>query len=130
MFGENQKKLEMEELKRFCDSCKTKQDIVEIIKEAQGETIKMACSHKFITLVISDTMTMEEQICMKHFDSSHKLKAKDKTNKAGKSGRPATESFIIDRERRVIIHKVWEKNKNGAMEQVQSEEKPFKEKSI
>ena len=119
----------MKELTKFCARCKKEQDIIEILRDPPRETFKMTCGHEFIALTISEAVGVSDQIFLKHFDSSHKLKTRNKTKKANKSGRPAKDLIVIDRERQILIHKVWEKNEDGTLELVHCEEKPFKKKS-
>lgn len=117
----------MEELKEFCKSCGSKKDIVEIEKVANRETIKLSCGHRIIKLEFSESLGVSEQFMAKHFDSSDKLQSRYRTKTSGGTKRPARDNIIIDRDRKRIIHQVWEQDESGNWELVHDEEKPFPE---
>jgi hypothetical protein len=113
------------ELKKFCSACNQEKDVTEIEINSQGETVRLSCGHRIISVEFMETLGLSEQMMAKHFGPEHKLKSRYKTKISGETKRPARDNIIIDRDRKNIIHQVWEQNKNGEWELVHDEEKPI-----
>jgi hypothetical protein len=112
------------ELKKFCSACNQEKDVTEIEINPQGESVRLSCGHRIISVEVAESLGISEQIMAKHFGPEHKLKSRYKTKTSGETKRPARDNIIIDRDRRKIIHQVWEQNPNGEWELVHDEEKP------
>ena len=115
----------MVELKKFCSACSQKKDVTEIEINSQGETVRLSCGHRIISVEFTETLGLSEQIMAKHFDPEHKLRSRYKTKTSGETKRPARDNIVIDRDRKRIIHQVWEQNQNAEWELVHDEEKPI-----
>jgi hypothetical protein len=113
------------ELRKFCKACNQEKDMAEIESNPQGETIRLSCGHRIISVEFAETLGLSEQIMAKHFGPEHELKSRYKTKISEKTKRPARDNIIIDRDRKRIIHQVWEQNQNGEWDLVHDEEKPI-----
>lgn len=124
----------MEELKKYCTACGEEKDIVLVeIDESKGK-IELECGHRIffdeITEITEDGICLSESLKIKikranEFKISVEQKIRDKISKGTK--RPAREILIIDKERKVKIHRVWEKDQKGEWVSVHEEEIPFEE---
>jgi hypothetical protein len=74
---------------------------------------------------VTEQIGVRDDIKTEHFDRELKLLEKFKTKISGKTQRPAEETITIDREAKVKIHKVWEKNDRGELELVWDKSTPF-----
>jgi len=113
------------EIKKFCNACNQEKDIMEIEINPQGETVRLSCGHRIISVEFTETLGLSEQMMAKHFGPEHELKSRYKTKISQGTKRPARDNIIIDRDGKKIIHQVWEQNQNGEWELVHDEEKPI-----
>lgn len=121
----------MEELKKFCKTCKEEKDIVEIERDEQKEAIKLSCGHKIFSIEFTEIVTHNEQLKFKHKRPGFKKPIGEGTERekiSGDTKRPAKESIRIDRIKQTYSHKVWEKNEKGELKLVHDEEIPLSEK--
>ena len=122
--------LDVNQYKWKCGTCKTGQDVIEIIiDEHGGYEILFLCGHKEVGITVCDILHLTDDLFIRHKNSSGHCLSRDKTKISVESKRPALDSIKIDRERRLKIHTVWEKNEKGEKELVHYEETPFKKKT-
>ncbi|MCJ7588249.1 MAG: hypothetical protein MUQ00_10165 [Candidatus Aminicenantes bacterium] len=112
----------------YCDSCQKDQDVVKRENDENTETICLACGHKKISTVLTETIHLSEFISAKHRNSSRKLLNRMKTKISKGTKLPATDDLTFDRDRGKKFHKVWEENSDGTRILVHDEEVPLEEK--
>lgn len=107
----------MEELKKFCTACGEEKYIVLVERDESDGKIELECGHRIFFDEITEAIYFgEESIKAKIKRASEKKFAfeqiiRDKISKGTK--RPAKEILIIDKERNVKIHRVWERDEKG-----------------
>lgn len=120
----------MDEIIRFCPSCGCDREAREIVRDDQGEVIKLECGHSIIADVFTDVVHFTDEFSDMHkrFNSDRKLEWKAKSKKSGETKLPARERFVIDRARGMTIH-MLEEFEDGEWVQRHFHENSFKKKN-
>lgn len=118
----------MEELKKFCNACGEEKDVISIETDSQSEKIELSCGHRMFSVVLTESIELRESLHVKHKGPGHKRPLTEEYQRekvGGKSMREAKEKLIIDRENKVKIHQVWERDENGKWVLVHDERVPL-----
>jgi len=113
--------------KYYCNGCKKEVDVTEIEIQGNSKTVKMACGHKHVSIVFSETVKVKSFMGYKHKNPESKLLEKYKDKISGATKRDARDRIIIDRENEVKIHHIEELQDDGSWKIVYNEETPFSE---
>jgi ribosomal protein L32 len=117
--------------RKACPTCKQEKDIIEIERVKGRETFKLSCGHKqnnyeFIGNISIGLIPQHKA----EFWDKKKLQKISRSKTSGKTKRPAKESIVFYRDKKIIIHKVWEKNESGEWKLIHEHTEPFKTKKI
>jgi len=129
------KGFKMEELKRFCNACQQEKKIVLIEKCEDRGMIELSCGHKIAEGRAEIKAKIEMLVSFKAKQKkagfkNYVRKAIQRFKTSGKTKRKAKEVLIIDREKNVKIHQVWEQDESGEWVLVHDEEEPLDKKSL
>lgn len=106
----------LDQLVAFCPKCNKDVSIERIIRELDKspaeERIYLTCSHN-LEVECNEKVNVTEELRMKHKNKLNKLLGKFMSKTSGTTKRPAREQIIIDRERKLRIHKVEEQDLSG-----------------
>jgi hypothetical protein len=74
------KEFDVNQYKRKCETCKTEQDIIEIIiDEHGGYEILILCGHKEVGITVCDNLHLIDDIFIRHKNSCGHRLSRDKT---------------------------------------------------
>jgi uncharacterized protein YheU (UPF0270 family) len=125
------KGFKMEELKRFCGACQQEKEIVLIEKCEDGGMIELSCGHRIFYNEIVETIKVMESLNLKHKREGYKrymAKEVQREKISGETKRRAKEVLVIDKEKNIKIHQVWEQDESGEFVLVHDEEEPLDKK--
>lgn len=125
------KGLNMEEFKRFCSACQQEREIVLIEKREDGGMVELSCGHRIFYNEIVETIKVMESFNLKHKREGYKrymAKEVQREKISGETKRRAKEVLVIDKEKNIKIHQVWEQDESGEWVLVHYEDIPLDKK--